>query len=1027
MERMRRLEILVCTGTACVSKGAFELLKIFKEEIKKKELGNEAIIVPTGCNSLCGKSPLILIEPDGIFYHGVKEHDVPLIVEEHLLKGRPVKRLMYTPRPEEVPIARMSDIDFYKNQLLIVSKNRGLIDPEKIEEYLAMDGYTALEKALFQMSADQIIEEVKQSGLRGRGGAGFPTGLKWEITSKQMGNEKYLICNGDEGDPGAFMDRAILESDPHMVLEGMIIGAKAIGASHGFFYIREEYPYALKRVYTAIKQAREYGFLGENIFGTPFSFDVSVVKGAGAFVCGEETALIASVEGRLGEPRHKPPFPAEKGVWGKPTCINNVETWANIPAIINKGSQWFSSIGTATSKGTKVFSVAGKIRDSGLIEVPMGITLGHIIFNICGGIPQDRKFKAVQIGGPSGGFLPAKLLNLPVDYESLTEAGAIMGSGGLIVMDENTCLIDVVRYFLSFLKDESCGKCTPCREGTVRLFEIITRIAEGKGTMEDLDLLEELGIYIKNSASCGLGTSVPNTILTTIRYFRDEYESHIKDKRCPASICKELSMPPCMEICPIDTQAPAYIAYIAQGELREAFHSIARDNPLSTVCAKVCNQPCEIRCRCGEAGEPISIRNLKRFALEYGFSQGWKLPTFKNPKKYEKVAIVGAGPAGLMCGWELAKLGYQPTIFEAEPKAGGMLTLTIPEFRLPKVDVDREIDTIKRCGVEIKTGIKVGKDITLDQIFKQGYKAIFLATGAHKNVELGIPGENVRGVIDPIDFLKCVKRGERVRIGKKVVVVGGGNTAIDVARTAIRLESDVTILYRRTRTEMPANVEEIIEALEEGVKIEFLVAPKEVLSENGVVKALKCVRMILGEFDNDARRKPIEKTGSEFLLEVDTLIPAIGQKPDLQLIKDDYTVELSKWNTIVVDPKTMRTSRENIFAGGDVVTGPWTVIAAIGAGKRAARSMHGSLRNFKDVKEWMPEVKPIYVKPLEVSEEELEKIIEGRRPSLSYIASHERKSNFKEVSSGLSKELAIQEAKRCLRCDLERVKEEVLV
>lgn len=1026
MERMRRLEILVCTGTACVSKGAFELLDIFKEEIKKKGLSNEVVIIPTGCNSLCGKSPLILMEPDGIFYHSVAEEDVPYIVEEHLLKGRPVQRLMYTPGVEEVPIARMSDIDFFKKQLLIVSKNRGIIDPEKIEEYIAMDGYTALEKVLIQMTPDQIIKEVKKSGLRGRGGAGFPTGPKWEITSKQTGNPKYLICNGDEGDPGAFMDRAILESDPHMVLEGMIIGAKAIGAMHGFFYIREEYPYALKRVYTAIEQAQEYGFLGDNILGTDFNFDVSVVKGAGAFVCGEETALISSVEGKLGEPRHRPPYPAEKGVWDNPTCINNVETWANIPAIINRGADWFASIGTEISKGTKVFSVAGKIQDSGLIEVPMGITLGEIIFDICGGIPQNRKFKAVQIGGPSGGFLPAELLNLPVDYESLMEAGAMMGSGGLIVLDENTCIIDVVRFFLSFLKDESCGKCTPCREGTVRLFDIMTKISEGKGSMEDLELLEEIGKYIKNSASCGLGTSVPNTILTTIRYFRDEYEAHIKYKRCPASICKELSIAPCIEVCPIDTQAPAYIANIAQGKFREAFNAITEDNPLSTVCAKVCNNPCEIRCRTGEPGEPISVRNLKRFVLEYGLTQGWKLPVFKNPKKYEKVAIVGAGPAGLMCGWELAKLGYRSTIFEAESVAGGMLTLTIPEFRLPKADVDREIEAIQKSGVEIKTGVRVGKDITLEKIFQQGYKAVFLAMGAHKNLKLGIPGEDVKGVIDPIEFLKSVKRGEKAKIGKKVAVVGGGNTAIDVARTALRLGSDVTILYRRTRAEMPANVEEIIEAMEEGIKIELLVTPVEVISESGVITGLNCSRMSLGEFGYDARRKPLPQEGSEFLIEIDTLIPAIGQEPEVDLIKDGYSIELSKWNMIVVNPRTMRTSVENIFAGGDVVTGPWTVVEAMGAGKRAAMSMHRYLRGLK-VKEWMPEVKPIYVKPMELSDEELEEIIYAKRPSLIYIGTDERKTSFKEVSLGLNKELAMREAKRCIRCDLERIKEEVKV
>ncbi|MEW6457268.1 MAG: NADH-quinone oxidoreductase subunit NuoF [Acidobacteriota bacterium] len=1027
MERMRRLELLVCTGTACVSKGAFDLLEIFKKEIEKKGLKDEVAVIPTGCNSLCGKGPLILVEPDGIFYQSVKEDDVPYLVEEHLLKGRPVKKLMYTPALEEIPIPRMRDIDFYKRQILIVSRNRGLIDPEKIEEYLAMDGYTALEKAFTQMTPDQIIEEIKKSGLRGRGGAGFPTGLKWEITRKQPGDEKYLICNGDEGDPGAFMDRAILESDPHTVLEGMIIGAKAIGANHGFFYIREEYPLALKRVYTAIDQAREYGLLGDNIMGTEFSFDVTVVKGAGAFVCGEETALIASVEGRLGEPRYRPPFPAEKGVWGKPTCINNVETWANIPAIINRGGDWFSTIGTITSKGTKVFSVAGKIRDAGLIEVPMGITLGDIIFDVCGGIPQNRKFKAVQIGGPSGGFLPAELLNLPIDYESLTEAGAIMGSGGLVVMDENTCIIDVVRFFLSFLKDESCGKCTPCREGTVRLFDILTKISEGKGSMEDLELLEDIGRYIKNSAFCGLGTSVPNTVLTTIRYFRDEYEAHIKDNRCPASICKELSITPCIEACPIDTQAPAYISYVAEGRFKEAFNVIREDNPLATVCAKVCDSPCEIRCRTGETGDAIGIRSLKRFVLDYGREKGWKPPVVKGSKRYEKVAIVGSGPAGLMCAWELVKLGYRPTIFEAEETLGGMLTQTIPEFRLPKSDVDQEIEAIRKSGVEFKTGIRIGIDKTLEDLFKEGYKSIFLATGAYKNIKLGIPGEDSAGVIDPIEFLKAAKRGKRPKIGKKVAVVGGGNTAIDVARTAWRLGSDVTIFYRRTQTEMPANREEILEALDEGIKIELLVAPVEIISENGKLKAIKLIRMELGEFDKDARRKPVPKKGSEFLIEIDTLIPAIGQQPEIPFAKDGYSLNLSKWNTIEVDFKSLQTNVEGIFAGGDVVTGPATVIEAMGAGKRAAYYIHRYLRSLKGEPVKEKEITQIYVKPYELSDEELEEIISAYRPEVSYLNIEERRGNFKEVAKGLTKEQAIKEAKRCIRCDLERMKKEVAI
>ena len=1022
-----RLNLMVCCGTGCVSGGAFQIQELLKEEIKKKNLDAEVHVIATGCTGFCEKGPLMIVQPDGIFYTGLTKQNIPRLVEEHFLKGRPMKELMYTPPEEKEPLPKLMDIGFFNKQVLIALRDRGMIDPEDIEDYIAREGYSALAKALTEMQPEQIINEIKLSGLRGRGGAGFPTGIKWEAVRRATGEPKYLIANCDEGDPGAFMDRNLVEANPHAVLEGMMIAARATGASAGYIYIRNEYPLAVHRVYVALEQSKKYGLLGENILGTDFHFDIHVVRGAGAFVCGEETALIASVEGRLGEPRPRPPYPAEKGLWDHPTCINNVETLATVPHIINRGAQWFSSFGTKTSKGTKVFSLVGKVKNTGLIEVPMGITLGEIIYDIGGGIIGDRKFKAVQTGGPSGGCIPASLLNLPIDYESLAKAGSMMGSGGMVVMDETTCMVDVARYFLSFTKDESCGKCTPCREGIPRMYEILDRIVKGKGEGGDIDLLVSLGTSIKNSALCGLGNTAPNPVLTTLQYFRDEYEAHIHDKKCPAGICTDLSMAPCMEACPIDTQAPGYVAYVAQGMFKEAFDVVTEDNPLSTVCGKVCNHPCEVRCRCGDSGDPISVRNLKRFILEYGFSRGWKLPVYRNPKKYEKAAIVGSGPAGLMCAWELAKLGYQPTIFEAEPTAGGMLTQTIPEYRLPKADVEREIEAIKNSGVEIKTGVRVGKDITLDKIFKQGFKAIFLATGAHKNLKLNIPGEDVEGVIDPIEFLKSVRKGKKVKIGKKVAVVGGGNTAIDVARTALRLGSDVTILYRRTKTEMPANIEEIIESLEEGIKIELLVAPKEIVSEKGAIRGIRCVRMTLGEFDKEARRKPIEKEASDFLLEVDTLIPAIGQEPDIQFLMNGYALEISKWNTINVDPRTMRTSVENIFAGGDVVTGPWTVIEAQGAGRRAALAMHRYLRGFKDVKDWAPEVKPIFVKPLELPDEELEKIFDGRRPSLNYVSPDERKTGFKEVAAGFTRELAVLEAKRCLRCDLERIKEEVKV
>ena len=535
-----RAHLLVCAGTGCVSCGSFKIKEALEKEVKKRDLQDEVQVVATGCNGFCERGPIVLVQPDGIFYQLLKVEDVPLLVEEHLLKGRPVKKLMYVPPAEKQPVPKMKDIEFFKHQRLIVLRNRGRIDPEKIEEYIAFDGYEAMAKALSEMTPGAIIDEILFSGLRGRGGAGFPTGKKWAACAKEKRAPKYLICNGDEGDPGAFMDRSVLEADPHAILEGMVIGAKAIGASKGFIYIRHEYPLALKRVEIAIGQARENGLLGEDILGTGFNFDLEIVQGAGAFVSGEETALIASVEGQVAMPRQRPPFPAQKGLWGQPTVINNVETWATIPNIIRRGAEWFQGLGTETSKGTKIFSLVGKINNTGLVEVPMGITLREIVYGIGGGIPGNREFKAVQIGGPSGGCLPAKLLDLPIDYESLTAAGAMMGSGGMIVMDDKTCMVDIAKYFLNFLQDESCGKCVSCREGTQRMYEIVKNITEGTGKESDLALLEELAVITKDASLCGLGQTAGNPVLTTLRYFRHEYEAHILDKRCPAGVCTKL-------------------------------------------------------------------------------------------------------------------------------------------------------------------------------------------------------------------------------------------------------------------------------------------------------------------------------------------------------------------------------------------------------------------------------------------------------------------------------------------------------
>ncbi len=535
-----RAELLICAGTGCVSNRSFKVRDALIEEIDKQGLSDEVRVVITGCQGFCAQGPIMIVQPDGIFYQMLTADDVPLLVEEHLVKGRPVEKLMYTSSEEELPIPKLGNIAFFNKQQLVVLRNRGLIDAEKIDEYIARDGYKALAKVLSSMTSEEVIEEIKSSGIRGRGGAGFPTGIKWGLARKAAGSTKYIICNADEGDPGAFMDRSIIESDPHSVLEGMTIGAYAIGSGHGYVYIREEYPLAMKRLHLAVEQAREYGLLGDDILGSGFSFDVTIHRGAGAFVCGEETSLIASLEGLTPGPRIRPPFPAESGLWGKPTNINNVETWANIPVIINRGSEWFSSIGTESSKGTKVFSVVGNVINTGLVEVPMGITLREIVYDIGGGIPDGKEFKAVQTGGPSGGCLPESLMDLPIDYERLAEVGSIMGSGGLIVMDEETCMVDMARYFLDFLRSESCGKCTTCREGIAAMHDIVADICGGNGLPEHIGLLEDLAEAVKDSSLCALGGTAPNPVLSTLRYFRDEYDAHINEGKCPAGVCRAL-------------------------------------------------------------------------------------------------------------------------------------------------------------------------------------------------------------------------------------------------------------------------------------------------------------------------------------------------------------------------------------------------------------------------------------------------------------------------------------------------------
>ncbi|NPV43184.1 MAG: NADH-quinone oxidoreductase subunit NuoF [Firmicutes bacterium] len=1008
--RLYRSHVLVCGGAGCISSGCKKVQEALIEEIKKLNLEKEIKVITTGCMGPCDLGPVMIIYPEGVFYKKVQVGDVEEIARRHLLEGEIVERLLYKSPKTGEAISNFNDISFFNRQVKIALRNTGLIDPMVIEEYIAQDGYAALAKVLSQMTPDEVIEEVKKSGLRGRGGGGFPTGLKWKFTAKAKGSPKYVVCNADEGDPGAFMDRSILEGDPFSVIEAMTIAGYAVGANQGFVYVRAEYPLAVSRLTHAIEKAREYGLLGENIMGTGFSFDLDIRVGAGAFVCGEETALLASIEGKRGEPRPRPPFPANEGLWGKPTLINNVETYANIPVIILKGGEWFSKLGTENSKGTKVFALAGKINNTGLVEIPMGTSLGEIIYDIGGGIPNRKKFKAAQTGGPSGGCIPKEYLNTPIDYDSLKELGTIMGSGGLIVVDEDTCMVDFARFFLEFVQDESCGKCAPCRMGTKRMLEILDRITKGQGEEGDIELLEELGHIIKETALCGLGQTAPNPVLSTIRYFRDEYEAHIKYKKCLASVCATMFISPCQNSCPAGVDVPRYIAAIRDERFAEAVAIIKENNPLPAVCGRVCHHPCEFKCKRSQIDDPIAIRMLKRFAADYELKHPEETKISKKTDNGHKVAIIGAGPAGLTASYYLALEGYDVTIYESLPVAGGMLAVGIPEYRLPQKLLEAEINSITKLGVKIKTGITVGKDISLDELREQN-DAVFIAIGAHKENRINIPGEDMKGVYRGTEFLRKVNLDEKIEVGKKVAVIGGGNVAVDAARTAARLGGgEVHIFYRRTREDMTANFSEIEEAEKEGIKIHFLTAPTAILGDNGMVEKLECIKMNLGEFDSSGRRKPVPDPESKFLVDIDTVIIAVGQSPDLDALNTEPdTIQTGRGGTIIVDNDTLMTKIPGVFAGGDCTLGPSMVIDAIALGRKGAfaidRYLGGDAEQRWNQEKERKQTHPIHEEPMP-------------RCRIDTLDPYQREGNFIEVELGLTKEAALYEASRCLRCDI---------
>ena len=1012
------LTLVVCAGTGGQASGSNDVIRVIKRYILDHGLHEKIKLRITGCQGFCEMDPFIVVEPGQHLYPQLKMEDVPPVIEA-ALGGYVEEDLIYHEPGERRTYHSQADIPFFQKQTRTILGNNQTLDPIRIFDYVERGGYGALEKVLLNADPEWVINEVKASGLRGRGGAGFPTGKKWEMgrASGKPGEQKYVVCNADEGDPGAYMDRSLLEGNPHLIIEGMIIGGIAVGATKGFVYVRSEYPLAIKHLVIALRQARELGLLGDNILGTDLLFDVEIVRGAGAFVCGEETALIKSIEGEAGEPRQRPPYPIEKGIWGHPTCINNVETWANVPVIINRGAEEYARVGVPGSTGTKIFSLVGKIKNTGLVEVPMGITIDEIVYDIGGGPSGRAKIKAVQTGGPSGGCIPASMFDLAVDYDSLAKVGSIMGSGGMIVMDETTCMVDIARYFMNFLKDESCGKCFTCRKGTQRMYELLDDITKGRGTPEHLELLEELALAVKDTTMCGLGQSAPNPVLTTLRYYRHEYERHIYDKKCDAFVCKDLVGAPCQAACPLGTEAWRYVALLEKGDYEGAYRVIREPNPLPSVCARVCNHPCEEKCRLGTTGEaPVGIRALKRFVTDRADPAAYAPPRAADADG-KKVAVVGAGPAGLAAAHYLSLAGHEVTVFEAEDKPGGMLIAGIPAYRLPRDVLEREIAALLDDNVTLELNTALGRDVTIDGLLDDGYAAVFLALGAHRSRKLGVPGEEAEGVYPSMRFLKAFNlHGESLARGR-VGVVGGGNSAVDAARVAVRQEGveSVTIYYRRTREEMPAYDEEIEAVLDEGVELVTLVSPVEVEQAEGRLAGVKFIKNELGARDASGRRRPVAVAGSEYVAPLDTLIVAISEEPETEGIAA-AGLDVTKWGTLRTDPKTFETGRPGVFAGGDVVRGPDTVVEALADGKNAAAVIDRYLRGYELT--IPPEVRlpEVFVAPAEVAEEEE---AGAGRAEVLHLGVEARVKNFAEVDQCLTEGVARQEARRCLRCDLE--------
>jgi NADH-quinone oxidoreductase subunit F len=1020
-----RPRIAVGMGTCGAGNGAEGVYHALAEAIGQR--GLDVQLVQTGCFGFCAEEPLVNVWRPGqplVMLHRVRSDQVGAILDGLAGKDIPdslvlckieqwdhiTSRIDYGSGLASVPA--WDGVPFFKGQQKIVLRNCGLINPDDIEEYIAIGGYQSLHKVLRDGTPETVNEQIKQSKLRGRGGAGFSTGTKFEYLRKAAGDRKYIICNADEGDPGAYMNRNELESDPHSLLEGMAIGGYVTGAPHGIIYVRAEYPLAVHRLQVAIAQAKEYGVLGENILGCGFNFDIELVEGAGAFVCGEETALISSLEGRSGRSRPRPPYPAERGLWGFPTNINNVETWFNIPPIIAKGPKWFTGIGSEASSGTKVFSLVGKVMNTGLVEMPLGTPLSRFVYDVGGGSMHGHNVKAVQTGGPSGGCIPHSMFDTPVDYESLGKLGSIMGSGGMVVMDDDNCMVDVARYFIEFTHAESCGRCTPCRVGLDKALRMLTRITRGEGREEDLAELDELGRMIRDTSLCGLGQSAPNSVLTALRHFRHEFEDHIRAKRCRAGVCGELALAPCENSCPLHMNIPRFLELYKEDRLEDAFESVIMDNPLPASTGRVCQHPCESRCRRQTVDEPVNMREVHRviadsILLTDKFDAMAAMVVGKRRTATGKrIAVVGAGPAGLTASFYLALLGHTVVVHESHGEPGGMLRFALPGYRLPRDVLDREIEIIRRLGVQFVLNSRIGADISLHDL-ESTFDTVFLSLGTWKESQVRIPGNDVAGVFGSLQFLEREAQGEQTDLGERAVIIGGGNSAIDCARTAIRKGATATVIYRRERKDMPAIAEEVDAAEEEGVNFIFLASPHRIVGEHGAVKGIEVTKTRLGAFDTSGRRRPVD-TGEVLIVPCTSVILAVGESSDEGFTRASGLATKSS-GMLVVDRYALTTSRETVYAGGDYVAGASNVVTAMASGKEAARSIDHHLTGAARFEQIFPAF------AYDQSPPELSPCA---RHHAHFLPARTRARSFEEAVSALRADEAHAEAGRCLRCDI---------